>query len=99
MEQNQVFQLIWDIPGAIIDRYGPMNGYYVAPNGTSIASRSLPPTTSTSSLSTFEVMKPIQVNAGVASPWYNQPGGGLQFQLPNSTANLISEGYLRLKNN
>jgi hypothetical protein len=39
------------------------------------------------------------LSIGVASPWYNQPGGGLQFQLPNSTANLISEGYLRLKNN
>lgn len=85
------------IPGAIIDRYGFKDGYFVAPQGTPIANRSLIPSTPTSSLNTFEVIKPIQVNAGTASPFYGQPGGGMQFELPKSTSTLIDEGYLKLK--
>jgi hypothetical protein len=46
---------------------------------------------------TFEVIKPIQVNAGPASPFYGQPGGGMQFELPKSTSVLIDDGYLKLK--
>ena len=31
--------------------------------------------------SVFEVVKPIEVKSGVVAPWFNQQGGGIQYQL------------------
>ncbi|MGH8491410.1 MAG: TNT domain-containing protein [Gammaproteobacteria bacterium] len=57
------------IPGARVDRYGRDAGRFLAPEGTPIPMRALPPGTTDRTYSVFEVTKPLQVNKG----WRNCP--------------------------
>ena len=47
--------------------------------------------------SVFEVVKPIGVRAGKIAPWFDQPGGGIQYMLPDLVDKLLdpSVGVLR----
>jgi hypothetical protein len=46
-------------------------------------------------LSAYEVVKPFEVDAGKAAPWFGQPGGGTQFDLGTRTVqDLINSGHL-----
>jgi hypothetical protein len=41
-------------------------------------------------------MKPFDVNAGRAAPWFNEPGGGVQYDLGRRTVqDMVDAGYLR----
>jgi hypothetical protein len=82
------------IPGARVDRYGAESGTFVAPEGTPFDMRSLPESALEKPLNSYEVLKPIEVQAGPAAPWFGQPGGGLQFELPGSVKSLIESGHL-----
>jgi len=75
-------------PGQFIDRFGGESGRFLSPAGVSYANRALPP----SNLNTrdsqypnnyhlYEVISPFTVDAGPISPWFAQPGGGLQYVL------------------
>lgn len=44
--------------------------------------------------SVFEVLKPIDVKAGGIAPWFNQPGGAIQYIMPDIMDELIDTGYL-----
>jgi hypothetical protein len=84
------------LPGSIVDRYGGTSGSYLSPRGTPAWARALPFRSEAKPLSSFEVLKPIEVNAGVAAPWFNQPGGGIQYDLGTRTVqDLIDSGHLR----
>lgn len=98
-------------PGQDIDRYGSAYGSFLAPAGTRYAERSIPPTSleSTPAASCnyhdYEVLKPFDVDAGPIAGWFDQPGGGLQYQLdgrliPGAPAQLnvqwlLDNGYLQ----
>lgn len=82
-------------PGTIVDRFGGAGGRFVAPQGTSFGARSLPADFASRPLNAYEVVKPIDVDAGVSAPWFNQPGGGIQFDLPQTVHQLIESGHLR----
>ncbi|PYS16588.1 MAG: hypothetical protein DMG17_12100 [Acidobacteria bacterium] len=42
------------------------------------------------------MLKPIEVDAGRATPWFNQPGGGIRYDLGVRTVqDLINSGHLR----
>jgi hypothetical protein len=45
--------------------------------------------------SVFKVLKPFEVEASMAAPWFGEPGGGMQFKLGKSVSDLIKEGYLK----
>jgi hypothetical protein len=75
-------------PGQVIDRFGGESGRFLSPAGVSYANRALPP----SNLNTrdsqypnnyhlYEVISSFTVDAGPISPWFAQPGGGLQYVL------------------
>jgi hypothetical protein len=83
------------IPGTKIDRYGSPTGTFVAPEGTPFPMRSLPENAKTRPLNKYKVTKPIEVDAGPAAPWFGQPGGGLQFELPKTVQELTESGHLR----
>lgn len=84
------------VPGTVVDRYGGTGGSFLSPAGTPLAARSLPFGTENLPLNSYQVMQPINVNAGTAAPWFNQPGGGLQFDLGTSTVqDLINSGHLK----
>ena len=109
-------------PGQEIDLFGnPGNtsattssgGQFLAPAGTPYAERAIPPT----NLDTYpgnnqfnyyryEVVKKFPVLAGPVAPWFDQPGGGIQDYLGDTTgpglpaspgiANLVKAGYVKV---
>lgn len=82
-------------PGVRIDRFGRPTGGFVALEGTPFGERALPVSSYDSEYHVYEVMKPIEgVRAGPAEPWFDQPGRGIQFQLPRSVAAHLKDGEL-----
>jgi RHS repeat-associated protein len=81
-------------PGAIVDRYGREGGTFVSPVGTSFPQRALPQSSWAPTSNAYRVLKPIEVDGGIIAPWWGQPGGGVQFQLPASVRDLIKSGHL-----
>ncbi len=82
-------------PGSIVDRFGGPSGTFVAPQGTPFPARSLPANFASKPLNAYEVLKPVKADAGVTAPWFKQPGGGVQLELPRSVQKLIESGHLR----
>jgi RHS repeat-associated protein len=83
------------VPGTVVDRYGGTGGSFLSPQGTPVGARSLPFGAENNTLNTYQVMQPINVNAGTAAPWFNQVGGGIQYDLGTSTVqDLINSGHL-----
>ena len=60
------------------------------------SARSLPPGSENSAFYTYEVLKPFDVNSGTSAPWFDQPGGGTQYQLPMSIRELRRYGYIKI---
>lgn len=83
------------LPGAVVDRYGRETGTFVSPFGVPFPERALPPSAATAPYGRYEVVKPFEVDAGPAEPWFGQPGLGLQYELPDTVENLINDGFLR----
>lgn len=86
-------------PGSTLQRSGGIQGKFVAPVNTPVEKLSLPPDKINAPITYYTVLKPIQVQAGTAMPWFNQPGGGTQFLLPDSIANLQKTDILRFFQN
>jgi hypothetical protein len=98
-------------PGQDIDRYGSVYGAFLAPAGTPYAERSIPPASldstpaATCNYNDYEVLRPFAVDAGPIASWFDQPGGGLQYQLDGTLVSgapaqlnvlwLLDNGYLR----
>lgn len=82
------------VKGTLIDRYGDSNGTFVAPKGTPYEMRSLPYTENPYAYHVYRVTQTIEnVKAGIAAPAFDQPGGGIQYQLPK-TVELLLDEYL-----
>jgi len=77
------------VPGTKIDRYGGPSGTFASPAGTAPGSRSLPPGRAEQPLRTYEVVSPIEVDAGRAAPWFGQSGGGEQYDLGSRIEDLV----------
>lgn len=82
-------------PGTRIDRYGREGGTYVSPEGTPFAQRALPPKQPNTPYRVYEVVAELEVRGGITAPWFGQPGGGIQYELPGSVGDLISRGILK----
>jgi RHS repeat-associated protein len=82
--------------GALIDRFGgsPYSQFF-SPVGTPMQARSLPSLTATQPLRTFEVMAPIQVEAGRVAPWFGQLGLGTQYRSPATLGELLERQLIR----
>ena len=65
-------------PGSIIDRYGSGYGRYFSPQGTSDFMRALPPGNS-GVLSSYRIIKPLNIEESIIAPAFGKPGGGLQY--------------------
>jgi hypothetical protein len=97
-------------PGVEMDRFGSEYGSFLAPDGLSYSGRSLPPASLDSvpaascNYHEYRVLRSFTVDAGPIAPWFDQPGGGLQYQLdgtlvPGAPASLnvmylVENGYL-----
>lgn len=84
------------VPGSRIDRFGDETGKFAAPAGTPFWERGLPTSYATDRpYITYEVLRPIEVDAGQAAPAFGQPGGGIQFMFNKRIKQLIKDGFLR----
>jgi filamentous hemagglutinin len=86
--------------GAKLDRFGGNGGDFFAPKGSSFGERALPPASLSREYKEFEVIRPLPVLSGKAAPWFDQPGGGIQYTSPNGMASytvqdLIRDGYIK----
>jgi hypothetical protein len=86
------------VPGTTIDRFGIASGSYVSPTGTPFIQRSLAPGTQYAPYNIYNVLKPIDVQAGPIAPAFGMPGGGMQYKLPSPVQSLIDSGHLGLGN-
>jgi len=75
-------------PGQItLDRYSrkPVDddtGNFFADEGASFGDRALPGTAADYQYKTkYEIIKTLPMLSGPATPWFDQPGGGMQFQV------------------
>lgn len=84
-------------PGQYLQRIGGEGGSYVSSYFTDPFSLSLPydKLSQLNNISVYEVVSPITVNAGPVLPFFGQYGGGIQYDLGKSIAELIAEGILR----
>ena len=81
--------------GTIIDRYGSKYGSYTSPAGTPFEQRALPYDNNSWAYHKYEVIKVIDgVTISEIAPAFNQPGGGIQFELPSCIKDLVKNGYL-----
>jgi hypothetical protein len=82
-------------PGTMIDRYGFPGGRFLSPVGTSYEARALPYDKAKMPYYRYEVLKPLPAKEGLAVPWFDEPGGGVQYMVEKPVQQLISEGYLK----
>ena len=75
-------------------------GFFSSPAGESFGSRALPADyQNTKPYRKYKIIKEIpNVKQGRAAPWFNQPGLGIQYQLPLSIDDLLNAGYIILIN-
>ena len=81
--------------GTLIDRYGYDGGTFVSPKGVPYTERSLPLGTDKKPYTVFEVVKPIEVQAGKIAPWFGEKGGGIQYEFSQKISELLEQGILR----
>lgn len=81
----------------VIDRYGDPNGRFASPSGTSFEERALPPSSVGSAYTQYEVLRPLPegVIEGRIAPWFEQPGGGVQYVFDRPLDWYVENGYLR----
>ena len=82
--------------GQVFSRIGPLNGTYVSPPGTSLTQRGLPSSYPYTNESLWEVVQPFPYKGGIAAPWKDSIGGGVQYKLPNTVEGLYKDGYIKL---
>ena len=80
--------------GSELDRFGGPNGNLTYAAGTPFEERSLVPEWVNRPYHVYRVQRPLETLAGVAIPWFNQPGGGSAYLLPASIEELVAEGDL-----
>lgn len=82
-------------PGTRIDRYGYEGGTFASPQGTPYANRALAPRTESKPYNIYEVVKPVDVQGGKIASWFDQPGGGIQYEFSQSISKLLESGIIK----
>ena len=80
--------------GSEIDRFGGPTGNLTYAAGTPFEERSLVPDWVNRPYHVYRVQRPLEALSGVAIPWFNQPGGGAAYMLPDSVEQHVAEGDL-----
>jgi hypothetical protein len=93
--------------GTVIDRFGYPGGGWLGADGVPFAERALPPDSAFKPFYQYVVDDPAalppgwQIEQSQAAPWFNQPGGGMQYRIvrpdgkTGSVEDLITFGVLR----
>ena len=79
----------------VFTRIGDLDGTYVSPEGTSFNSRGLPSSYPNKTETVWKVLEPIDYEAGIAAPWKDSPGMGIQYKLRETVENLWKAGKIQ----
>lgn len=71
-------------PGDKIDRFGSDYGQFFGNIGESKEMRAMSPNSDFKNHSQYEILMDLPVLKGKIAPWFDQPGGGIQFKLDPS---------------
>ena len=82
-------------PGTMVDRFGHPGGRFLAPADASYMGRAVPYDRLKMPYFRYEVARPLRVAAGQAAPWFDQPGGGMQYKTAQPIRVLVDAGYLK----
>ncbi len=82
--------------GTVIDRYGNPYGKYTSPVGIPYEQRALPYIENPNAYHKYKVIKSIDgVTVSKIAAAFEQPGGGIQYELPSAINRLIKENFLK----
>jgi hypothetical protein len=77
-----------------------VDGGFASPKGQPFPTRSLPPDRLEPPFVTisYQVVKPLpeEVLEGRVASWFDEPGGGIQYEFPGGIQKYVDEGYLRI---
>ncbi|MBN2655257.1 MAG: TNT domain-containing protein, partial [Nitrospirae bacterium] len=82
-------------PGQVFSRVGDLDGIYVSPPGTSISARGLPSNYPNQTETLWKVVRPIKYEGGIAAPWKDASGMGIQYRLEDKIRNLWNAGKIQ----
>ena len=68
-------------PGDKIDRFGSDYGHFFGNIGESKEMRAMSPNSDFKNYNQYEILMDLPVLKGKIAPWFDQPGGGIQFKL------------------
>ncbi|RUT46774.1 DUF4237 domain-containing protein [Paenibacillus anaericanus] len=86
--------------GMLIDRYGSPVGNFFSPEGIPYEQRALAPHSDYADYYVYKIVQDFEVEGGIIAPWFDRPGGGLQYikYKPDgdkySLEELVDLGYL-----
>jgi hypothetical protein len=82
--------------GALIDRFGSEGGTFFSPEGQNYDARAVPYVCKAMDYRVYRVTKDLNVKMGKAAPWFDQPGGAIQYETGDPAYKLRDGGYLEL---
>ncbi len=82
------------IPGTIVDRYRYPGGSFLSPIGIPFEMRGLSPSSANASYNMYQVLQPLEVQAGPTAPAFGYLGGGTQYMTPVSIQILLDKSIL-----
>lgn len=82
--------------GVELERWGYPGGTFVSNLGVPPTDLSLAPGTLKKPHYVYRVLKPLPALEGKAAPWFNHPGGGVQYDLVKSVEHWLTNGYLEV---
>lgn len=85
--------------GTMIDRFGSENGRFFSPRGESYAGRAVPYVCSKMVYTVYRVVHPLKVMACKAAPWFDEPGGAMQYQTEDPAFKLREAGIIEVAAN
>ncbi len=83
----------------MIDRFGSENGRFFRPRGECYAGRAVPYVCSRVVYTVDRVVRALQVQACKAAPWFNEPGGAVQYQTEEPAAKLRETVFIEVAAN
>ena len=69
--------------------------HFLAPADASYMGRSIPYDRLKMPYYRYQVLKPLRVAAGQTAPWFDQPGGGIQYKTDRRVSELVASGHLK----
>ena len=82
--------------GALLDRFGDRAGTFLSPKGTGFRERALPYECRGYAYTTYRVVQPLPALLGTATPWFGEPGGGVQVKTTLCVNQLLAAGVIQV---